>query len=107
MTNTNLNYEDKVLIKLRRTYSKDETVKALNKKIEILEMEKGQDLSEIDYLKHELKTLEQKLRAEFIKEIQEHPMFKEQRKLIKNRGEKITELKLEIRKLQNDSRNTK
>jgi predicted RNase H-like nuclease (RuvC/YqgF family) len=46
---------DNVLIKLRRQYSKDETVAALSKKISELEIENGALKSEIEHLEFELK----------------------------------------------------
>lgn len=49
-----MSYEDNVLIKLRRDYSKDEAVSALFKKIDELSLELGKMTSEIAHLEHEL-----------------------------------------------------
>jgi len=48
------NYTDRVLLKLRRTYRKDEVVAALNKALSEREIEVGMLNAEIDHLKAEL-----------------------------------------------------
>ena len=48
-----MDYTDNVLIKLRRKYSKDETIAALSKKISELEIEKGKLSSEIEHLQYQ------------------------------------------------------
>ena len=50
-----MDYIDNVLIKLSRKYSKDETVSALSKKLEISEIQNGKLISEIHYLEFKLK----------------------------------------------------
>lgn len=50
-----MDYTDKVLIKLRRKYSKDETVAALSKKVTDLEIENGKLSAEIEHLEHQAK----------------------------------------------------
>lgn len=50
-----MDYIDKVLIKLKRDYSRDELVSALYKKITELEIEKGKLSAEISHLEHEAK----------------------------------------------------
>ena len=55
----NQTYYDDVLIKLKRTYGKDEAVAALSKKISELEIELGKSTAYIQELEHE-KTLEGK-----------------------------------------------
>ena len=49
-----MSYEEDVLIKLRRKYSKDEVVSALFKKMSDKDLEIGKLLSEIDFLNSEL-----------------------------------------------------
>lgn len=48
-------YFDRVLIKLKRAYSKDETVLALTKKLSEVEIEFGKAIAYIDELEHEKK----------------------------------------------------
>lgn len=50
-----MDYIDKVLIKLQRRYSKDETVAALTKKLKEVEFENGKLIAEIDRLSYKLK----------------------------------------------------
>mgnify|MGYP000105285445 CR=1 FL=1 len=50
-----MDYTDKVLIKLKRKYSKDETVSALTKKLKEVEIENGKLSAEIQHLEYELK----------------------------------------------------
>jgi len=50
-----MDYTDNVLIKLKRQYSKDETVAALSKKLEISEIQNGKLSSEIQHLEFKLK----------------------------------------------------
>lgn len=50
-----MDYTDKVLIKLKRKYSKDETVAALTKKLKESEIENGKLSAEIAHLEHEAK----------------------------------------------------
>ena len=50
-----MDYTDKVLIKLRRKYSKDETVAALSKKLTDLEIENGKLSAEIEHLEYQAK----------------------------------------------------
>lgn len=85
-------YQDRILIKLRRKYSKDEIVQALDKKIEALEIEKGQLLSEIDHLKHTISEIKQKDHTEISRLFRESAMYREQQKMIKERGKSIREL---------------
>ena len=50
-----MEYLDNVLLKLKRKYSKDETVAALTKKLKEVEIENGKLSAEIAYLEHEAK----------------------------------------------------
>jgi chromosome segregation ATPase len=50
-----MSYEDDTLIRLRRQYSKNETVAALSKKLSEADYKNGELQSEIDELKHNLK----------------------------------------------------
>jgi len=50
-----MDYTDNVLIKLKRQYSKDETVAALSKKLEISEIQNKKLSSEIQHLEFKLK----------------------------------------------------
>jgi len=49
-----MEYIDKVLIKLKRQYSKDETVAALTKKLKEAEIENGKLSAELDHLEYKL-----------------------------------------------------
>jgi len=56
---------DRTLLKLRRQYSANETISALNKKLKELEYENGvlqSEVSEMEYLRNELSKLESKLK---------------------------------------------
>lgn len=88
-----------VLIKLRRKYSKDETISAMEKQMKVLEREKGELLAEIDFLKQEKEDLKKDFERRIISEIQEHHMWKHQKNLLKKRGEEITKLRLANRDL--------
>ena len=48
---------DRVLIRLRREYSKDEVVSALSKKLSKVEIELGQSKSYIEELEHRIEYL--------------------------------------------------
>lgn len=96
-------YED-VLIKLRRQYSKDETVAALNKKISEMEFEKGQMIAEIDYLQSEIIQLQEDnnqlkltkqhaIQCEAGQVIKNDPRYIQQKELLKNANSKIQTLK--------------
>lgn len=111
-----MSYEENVLIKLRRKYSKDEVVSALYKKISEQQTEIGKLLAEIDFLNSELKKQSDEVEKLEVEKIKEHPMWIQQKKLIKNRGEEIKKLKeknLELsrenysltKNLQNNGRN--
>jgi|AntRauTorckE6833_2_1112554.scaffolds.fasta_scaffold00056_32 hypothetical protein len=50
-----MDYNDRVLISLRRQYSENETVAALSKKITDLEVENGKLISEIQHLEYQNK----------------------------------------------------
>lgn len=93
-------YEDRVLLKLRRKYSKDETVAALNKKLEILEIEKGKLLSEIEHLEHTIKELKASVNKEISELIRNSDLYLQQQKILKQRGELIQKLHLKIRNQQ-------
>lgn len=51
------NYVDNVLVKLKRQYGKDETVKALSKKLRESEVKNGKLLSEVYHLENEIENL--------------------------------------------------
>lgn len=90
-------YEDRVLLKLRRKYSKDETVAALNKKVELLEVEKGKLLSEIEHLKHTIKEFKSSVNKEISELVRNSDLYLQQQKILKQRGELIRKLHLKIR----------
>ena len=90
-------YEDRVLLKLRRKYSKDETVAALNKKVELLEVEKGKLLSEIEHLEHTIKELKSSVNKEILELVRNSDLYLQQQKILKQRGELIRKLHLKIR----------
>jgi len=52
-----MGFEDNVLIKLKRDYSKDESIAFLIRRISELKLEKGKTDSYIQELKHEIKVL--------------------------------------------------
>ena len=84
---------DEVLIKLRRKYLKDEIVSALYTKISEKDLEIGKLLSEIDFLNSELKKQNSEVEKMAVSRIQEHPMWVQQKNLIRKRGEEIQNLK--------------
>ena len=90
-------YEDRVLLKLRRKYSKDETVAALNKKVELLEVEKGKLLSEIEHLEYTIKELKSSIDKEILELVRNSDLYLQQQKILKQRGELIRKLHLKIR----------
>lgn len=55
-------FDDNVLMNLRRQYSKDETVAAMEKKMKQLEFKSGQDDSEIKHLTDEVNKLASQLK---------------------------------------------
>ena len=85
-------YEDRVLLKLRRQYSKDEVIGALNKKIELLEVEKGKLFSEIEYLEHTIKELKSSFEKEISEMVRNSHLYLQQKKMIKQRGDLIRKL---------------
>ena len=100
---------DDVLIRLRRTYGKDEAVLVLNKKCSNLEVENGKLKSEIDYLNEEIEKLNQK--QENIKQSYQATircelgkMFANSKKWIEKEDE-IKNLKSKIAQLQIDNKN--
>lgn len=88
-----MSYEENVLIKLRRKYSKDEVVSALYAKISEKDLEIGKLISEIYFLNSELKKQNSEVEKIAVSRIQEHPMWFQQKNLIKKRGEEIKKLK--------------
>ena len=91
-------YEDKILIKLRRKYSKDEIIGALNKKIEFLELEKGKLLSEIEHLEYIIRELKSSFEKRMSESVRDSPLYLEQQKILKKRGELINKLMAERKK---------
>ena len=85
-------YEDRVLLRLRRQYSKDEVIGALNKKIELLEVEKGKLFSEIEYLEHKIKELQSSFEKEVSEMVRNSHLYLQQKKMIKQRGDLIRKL---------------
>ena len=88
-----MSYEENVLIKLRRKYSKDEVVSALYAKISEKDLEIGKLLSEIDFLNSELNKQNFEVEKIAVSRIQKHPMWIQQKNLVKKRGEEIKKLK--------------
>lgn len=86
-------YEDRVLLKLRRQYSKDEVIGALNKKIELLEVEKGKLFSEIEYLEHTIKELKSSFEKRVSEAVRNSPLYLQQQKILKERGDLIRKFK--------------
>lgn len=90
-----MSFIDNVLIRLKRQYSKDELVAALNKKISELEIENGKLLSEIEYLNIEIKKqIKQK-----DNDLKKHPLWEQQQQISKRREEKIKRIEEDNRKL--------
>ena len=75
-----MSYEEDVLIKLRRKYSKDEVVSALYAKISEKSLEIGKLLSEIDFLNSELNKQNSEVEKIAVSRIQEHSMWIQQKK---------------------------
>jgi F0F1-type ATP synthase membrane subunit b/b' len=93
-------YTERTLLKLRRKYSKDETIAALNKKISEIEFENGVLKSEIDELQYKLKhqaiEIKQTLSNEISKKI--HESFK---KTLNEKNSAIKSLRKSVSELSN------
>jgi len=96
-------YEDHVLLKLRRKYSKDETVAALNKKVSDLEIEKGMLIDEIEELKEKVenqkKTLINYTKKGIEKKYKYKSLFEARRELCDKQATQILKLQKEIESL--------
>jgi hypothetical protein len=92
-----MSYEDDTLIKLRRQYSKDETVAALSKKLSEADVKNGMLRSRLDELKYLLKESNRVLK------ITSKENKKLKRKIEKSQKGKIKhyEENFEIKKIQN------
>ena len=110
-----MDYTDKVLIKLRRKYSKDETVAALSKKVTDLEIENGKLSAEIEHLEYQAKKdfdnkevmklakIEARKEKLYLLKLNENKKLrKENIALRKYRGELINEVLVLKKKLEND-----
>ena len=108
----NGSYFDNVLIKLRRTYSKDETISALSKKLSEIELELGKSIAYIHELEDEKHKLTLKNGGEQwfkkYKEIKERfdKLDKEAKKdeLYLMRSQENSRLHSELRKLRNENK---
>jgi chromosome segregation ATPase len=103
-----MNYEDDTLIRLRRQYSKDETVAALSKKLSEADVKNGMLQSEIDELKHDLSKVNSK-NLKLQKEIEtvndsfeDTTLYQNQKGKIKNYKENVKVQKNVINKLKYD-----
>ena len=109
-----MDYTDKVLIKLRRKYSKDETVAALSKKVTDLEIENGKLSAEIEHLEYQAKKdfdnkevmklakIEARKEKLYLLKLNENKKLrKENIALRKYRGELINEVLVLKKKLEN------
>ena len=109
-----MDYTDKVLIKLRRKYSKDETVAALSKKVTDLEIENGKLSAEIEHLEYQAKKdfdnkevmklakIEARKEKLYLLKLNENrKLRKENIALRKYRGELINEVLVLKKKLEN------
>jgi len=107
-----MSYEDDTLIRLRRQYSKDETVAAISKKLSEAEYKNGELQSQIDELKYLLQDSENlfklsnkennklKNTVEKINESFKHTfLYKYQKGKIKNFEENFESKKIENQKL--------
>jgi chromosome segregation ATPase len=107
-----MSYEDNTLIRLRRQYSKDETVAALNKKLSEADYKNGELQSELDEVKHlleesndflKLSNKENKKLKKKIDEVSESfektSLCKLQKGKIKNYEENFERKKIENEKL--------
>jgi chromosome segregation ATPase len=90
-----MDYEERTLLKLKRQYSKDETVAALAAKLSKTEIENGKLKSEIDYLKHELQEFQKSVNKLARIEIRKEELY--QLQLIR-----INQFKSEIKKLKEE-----
>ena len=104
--------QNDLLLKLRRQYSESEVVPAMNKQLAEKEIEVGQLKSEIDYLNQQLSAFKKDMEILIVKKVREHPMWTEQKRLVRECREKIynihrevSSLKAEITKLKESSNN--
>lgn len=79
----NKEWQENVLIKLKRQYSKDDTVRALSKKLSEREIELGKTKSELDEANYKLENLAKSLRKELRYEVANSLNKKFQNKLSK------------------------
>lgn len=91
----NQTYYDDVLIKLKRTYGKDEAVAALSKKISELEIELGKSTAYIQELEYE-KTLEGKELKKQIKLDEAYKMMSNENKKLRKDLDRLQTLNREL-----------
>jgi len=94
------NFEDRTLIRLRREYSKDETVAALSKKLTEKDMKIGALSSEVDHLKNELELQinQKEINKQARKEVRKEEMYKQALEANK----KLREQRKELRRVRNE-----
>jgi chromosome segregation ATPase len=88
-------YIDRALIRLRRTYEKDEVLGALIKQIREKEVEIGQLKSEVQYLQHALITSENltEVEKQALVELEKDKRVKKMRRLVNQLHKEIRDLK--------------
>ena len=109
MSKDDHDYIDRTILKLRREYSKDELVAALNKQLEEKDVEIGKLTAQVHELEdqlgieridaEELAKLKKKKHEEdkaIRKEIKESQLYKQQKEQLKNRKEEIKGLRSRI-----------
>lgn len=95
MAEKSKNWDDRVLLKLKRKYSKDETVAMLIEKLKKVELELGYTKSERDELKYQNKDLNENLKRI-------NTQFKKVNVLMKKVNEKNNKLNAIIREYQTE-----
>ena len=105
-------FEDRTLLKLRRTYSKDDTVKGLERIISEKDVLIGSLNSEIEHLEHRLKDLEKGVYKEIHeervaqkKDLKKNKIIKDLKNQLKDSKTMNDRLHSKIYKLENEKNN--
>lgn len=88
-----MDFYDRVLIRLRRDYSKDEAMAAFLKKLDERDREVGELKSEIAHLEHQLKQVDIEVRKLARVDARKDELYKTQIELIDKQKKDIKELK--------------
>lgn len=87
-----MDFYDRVLIRLKRRYSKDEAMAAFIKKLNEAECEVGKLTSEVAYLEHQLSVEDAEAKKLGKIELKKEELYNEQTETIKNQIKEIKEL---------------